>query len=31
MLASEAPQRGVLVRRENFLILSPKEKQVKEE
>jgi glutamate 5-kinase len=31
MLASEAPHRGVLVRRENFLILSPKEKQGQEE
>src|SRR5579871_982906 len=27
MLASEAPRRGVLVRRENFLILSPKDEQ----
>ena len=27
MLASETPQRGVLIRRENFLILSGKEKQ----
>jgi glutamate 5-kinase len=31
MLASETPPRGVLVRRENFLILSAKEKMAKEE
>ena len=30
MLASEAPQRGVLVRRENFLILSTKDEQEEE-